>query len=176
MLVRPRGSTCCIPYAHGYCRFPLHLQHGSSFPIGRRLGSPFRVGATGIPQYTQSSERFQAASKCKTCPIRKKKIVNDNEIRIFRYRSCPSARLLLSVIKCSQLKNLKYFSTNARIFSYLGKLVKNYKRAEVMPKNWDLHKDEIENLYIKQGHALLDVQKIIQRNHGFEASSVSPKP
>ncbi|CZR60079.1 uncharacterized protein PAC_09974 [Phialocephala subalpina] len=39
-----------------------------------------------------------------------------------------------------------------------------------MPKNWLMFKDEIENLYIFNGHTLEDVRTIIKSKHCFDAS------
>ncbi|KAK0104258.1 hypothetical protein ONS96_005350 [Cadophora gregata f. sp. sojae] len=44
-----------------------------------------------------------------------------------------------------------------------------------MPKNWDSHKDEIENLYIKQGFTLGKVRDVMTREHNFTASARSYK-
>ncbi|KAH6720948.1 Clr5 domain-containing protein [Leptodontidium sp. MPI-SDFR-AT-0119] len=44
-----------------------------------------------------------------------------------------------------------------------------------MPKNWDFYKDEIENLYIKQGYTLGKVRDVMVREHNFTASTRSYK-
>ncbi|KAL2060693.1 hypothetical protein VTL71DRAFT_9334 [Oculimacula yallundae] len=44
-----------------------------------------------------------------------------------------------------------------------------------MPKNWDLHKVDIENLYIKEGYTLGKVRDVMNREHNFTASARSYK-
>jgi hypothetical protein len=41
-----------------------------------------------------------------------------------------------------------------------------------MPKDWSRHKAEIEKLYIAQGKALKEVQRLLKGRHEFNASSV----
>ena len=44
-----------------------------------------------------------------------------------------------------------------------------------MPKDWEEHKAQFEQLYVSEGKTLDEVKSILESQHGFQASYVFPR-